>query len=59
MMNWPVGQRVRCDRQGQTGYDGKVTINDAGSIIISCPEDNMIVVGTEESLKRLGWQPVS
>lgn len=58
-MNWPVGQRVRCDRQGQTELDGKVMVNEAGSIIISCSDEKMIVVGTEENLKRLGWQPVS
>jgi len=63
-MNWQVGQHVYCDRaaspqenrQGQNGPDGKVTVNEGGSIIISCPDRNMIVVGTEESLKRLGWR---
>lgn len=57
-MNWQVGQQVRCDRPGKSGPDGKVTVNEGGSIIISCPDRNMIVVGSEESLKRLGWRPV-
>ncbi|WP_448573584.1 hypothetical protein [Trichothermofontia sp.] len=58
MMNWQVGQQVRCDRQDQSGHDGKVAVNEGGSIIISCPDRNMIVVGSEESLKRLGWRLV-
>jgi hypothetical protein len=55
-MDWQVGQRVKCDRNGQVLTDCVVQSKDFDSVVIFCASGNIVVCGKQANLESLGWQ---
>ncbi|MDX2214077.1 MAG: hypothetical protein SFY66_12385 [Oculatellaceae cyanobacterium bins.114] len=55
-MDWQIGQRLMCDRNGQLLTDCVVQARDHDSIVIFCASVNIVVCGKQKSLEELGWQ---
>jgi len=55
-MNWKVGQQVICDRPGQPLTRCTVQVADVDSVVIACPDMQLVICGKRETLESLGWR---
>ncbi|HEY9623888.1 MAG TPA: hypothetical protein V6C78_26250 [Crinalium sp.] len=55
-MDWKVGQKVVCDRPEQMLSGCTIQTVDADSIVISCPNVNLVICGKQRNLEQLGWR---
>lgn len=55
-MEWIVGQKVVCDRPEQLLTGCTIKVKEEGSVIISCPNIDLVFWGQQEQLERLGWR---
>ncbi|MBD2463981.1 hypothetical protein H6G89_23545 [Oscillatoria sp. FACHB-1407] len=55
-MDWQIGQKLICDRNGQLLTDCVVQAKDHESIVIFCASSSVVVCGKQKNLEDLGWQ---
>lgn len=56
-MEWNIGQKVVCDRPEQLLTGCTIKAKEEGSVIISCPNIDLVFWGQQEQLEQLGWRP--
>lgn len=55
-MDWQIGQKLTCDRNGYLLTDCVVQARDLDSVVVFCASSNVVVCGKQKNLEELGWQ---